>query len=203
LGADWIGLVFFEKSPRNVTLDQARSLATLAKGRAKVVALSVDADDASLGAIVDAANPDWFQLHGREPAERVAQIRATFGVPTMKAIGVATLDDLTIARGYTSSADRLLLDSKPRPSATRPGGNGTAFDWSLPRRIQLNAPWMLSGGLDAGNVAEAIDRSGAEAVDVSSGVESAPGVKDPSMIKAFIRAARDAFARSAGQRELA
>jgi phosphoribosylanthranilate isomerase len=193
-GADMVGLVFFEKSPRFLGLDAARNLAGQARGRARIVALSVDASDRALAAIVDAVAPDILQLHGKESPERVAEIKRAFGVPVMKALGVAEAGDFSRAREYEEAADWLLIDAKPPKGATRPGGNGAAFDWRLARRFAPPLPWLLSGGLDPANVAEGIALSGARGVDVSSGVESAPGVKDIDRIKAFIAAARSAFA---------
>jgi phosphoribosylanthranilate isomerase len=195
-GADMVGLVFFAKSPRFVSLDQAKALAARARGRAKIVALSVDADDETLAAIVAAAAPDMLQLHGSETLARAAAIKRAFGKPVMKAIGVSEHSDFARARDYEDVADWLLIDAKPPKDATRPGGNGRAFDWRLARDFAPKIPWLLSGGLDAANVAEAIALSGARGVDVSSGVERAPGVKDESKIAAFAAAARAAFAHA-------
>jgi phosphoribosylanthranilate isomerase len=195
-GADMVGLVFFPKSPRFVSLDQAAALAAQTRGRAKIVALSVDADDETLAAIVAAASPDMLQLHGRETPARVAAIRRAYRRPVMKAIGVSERGDFAHARDYEGVADWLLIDAKPPKDASRPGGNGRAFDWRLARDFAPNLPWLLSGGLDAANVAEAIALSGASGVDVSSGVESAPGVKDEGKIAAFTTAARAAFAHA-------
>ncbi len=203
LGADWVGFVFFDPSPRHVNLELARDLAAQAKGRAKIVALSVDATDGALEAIIEAARPDWLQLHGRETPERVAHLRNAFNLPVMKAVGIASANDIATARRYALIADQLLLDAKPPAEAARPGGNGAAFDWRLPRQLGASVPWMLSGGLNAENVAQAVRRSGARRVDVSSGVESAPGVKDTTKIRAFIAAARAAFADSYGKRNSA
>ena len=191
-GADMVGLVFFEKSPRHVTLAMAKELAARAQHRAEVVALTVDADDAALEAIVRAVEPDYLQLHGRETPERVAQIQAKFGVSAIKALGVSEAADFALAEAY-KSADALLIDAKPPKGSVLPGGNGVAFDWRLARGFSPRKPWMLSGGLDAANVAQAIRESLARSVDVSSGVESAPGVKDPAKIAAFLDAARAAF----------
>lgn len=202
-GADMVGFVFFAKSPRNVGFERARELASLARDRAKIVALSVDADDGQIGAIIEAARPDWLQMHGRESLDRVAQVRGQFNLPVMKAVGVASSEDIAHARRFALAADRILLDAKPPKDATRPGGNGEAFDWRLARSFGVGVPWMLSGGLDAGNVAAAIAQSGARGVDVSSGVESAPGVKDPAKIEAFVAAARAAFGLGLGVRKSA
>src|SRR5271154_5459217 len=177
-GADMVGLVFFEKSPRFVGLAAARKLAAAARGRARIVALSVDAPDATLASIVDTVAPDILQLHGKESPERVAQIRRAFARPVMKALGVAEAGDFARAREYEEAADWLLIDAKPPKGATRPGGNGAPFDWRLARGFAPRLPWLLSGGLEPANVGEAIALSGASGVDVSSGVESAPGVKD-------------------------
>jgi phosphoribosylanthranilate isomerase len=191
-GADMVGLVFFEKSPRHVSLAAAKELAARAQQRAEVVALTVDADDATLAAIVRALEPEYLQLHGHETPERVEDIQRKFGVSAIKALFVAEAADFALADGY-KGADALLIDAKPPRGATRPGGNGVAFDWGLARGFSPRKPWMLSGGLDAGNVGEAIRLSLARSVDVSSGVESAPGVKDPAKIRAFIDAAQAAF----------
>ena len=190
--ADWIGFVFFAQSPRNVSLEDATKLGEAVKGRAKKVALMVDADDAAIAAIIAALQPEMLQLHGHETPERVAVIRAMFGLPVIKAVGVATAADLVDVKNYEKAADWLLLDAKPPKDATLPGGNGVAFDWKLLAGLDLAKPFMVSGGLDPSNVAEAIAISHAAGVDVSSGVESAPGVKDVERIKAFIRAARSA-----------
>ena len=194
-GADMVGLVFFAKSPRFVGLDHARELAAQARDRAKVVALTVDADDDLLAAIAGVVGPDMLQLHGRETPQRVAAIKRAFGLPAMKAIGVAEAADLAKARDYESVADWLLIDANPPKGAVLPGGNGRPFDWRLARDFKPKIPWLLSGGLDAANVGEAIALSGARGVDVSSGVERAPGVKDENRIAAFAAAARAALAR--------
>jgi phosphoribosylanthranilate isomerase len=194
-GADMVGFVFFEKSPRFVGRDLARALAAQARGRADVVALSVDADDDALAAIIAATDPDYLQLHGRESPERVAEIQRKFSISAIKAIGVADSADLARASDYFAAADAFLIDAKPPRGAILPGGNGVPFDWRLASDFAPNKPWLLSGGLNAGNVAEAIALSGALGVDVSSGVESAPGVKDIEKIKAFAAAARAAFAQ--------
>jgi phosphoribosylanthranilate isomerase len=201
-GADMVGLVFFDKSPRHVTLDQASALARRARGRAQIAALTVDASNEALAAIVAAAAPDYLQLHGRETPERVAEISRLFGRPTIKAIGVSNAGDLAKARAYAEVADRLLFDAKAPKDARLPGGNGIAFDWRLLAGLDLHRPYLLSGGLDAGNVAQAIAITGAEGVDVSSGVESAPGIKDIGKIVAFVAAARAAFARAGAARQL-
>jgi phosphoribosylanthranilate isomerase len=189
-GADMVGFVFFDPSPRNLSTEQARMLAAQVRGRAQKVALSVDADDAKLERIVDALAPDILQLHGKETPERVQAIRARFGIPVMKAIGIASGADLEKADAYAKVADTLLFDAKPAPEAVLPGGNGQAFDWSILKGHTTAKPWMLSGGLDSGNVGEALGATGAGGVDVSSGVESAPGRKDPARIAAFVAAVR-------------
>ncbi|HVZ13414.1 MAG TPA: phosphoribosylanthranilate isomerase [Bauldia sp.] len=191
-GADMVGFVFFPRSPRFVSTAVATRLADRARGRAEIAALAVDLDDAELSAIVDAVAPDWFQLHGRESAERVADIRRRFKRRTMKAIGVATESDLGAAEDFAAVADMLLIDAKPPKDATRPGGNGAPFDWSVLRGFAPGVPYLLSGGLTPGNVAEAIHVTGATGVDVSSGVETTPGRKDPALIRAFIANARAA-----------
>lgn len=190
-GTDVVGLVFFPRSPRHVSMEQARALAGQARGRALIAALTVDADDTALDAILDAVAPDWLQLHGREAPPRVAAIRARTGRHVVKAVGVSRRAEVDAAAGrYGAVADRLLFDAKPPPDAVLPGGNGLAFDWTILAGLDLPIPFMLSGGLTAGTVAEAIRVTGAPGVDVSSGVETAPGVKDAERIAAFVAAAR-------------
>ncbi len=189
-GAGYLGFVFFEKSPRCVTIPQARDLAVeIPIGVAKV-ALTVDADDAMLDAICDAVPLDMLQLHGSESVERVAEVKRRYGLPVMKAVGVADEGDLADLDAYGHVADQLLVDAKPPKGAVLPGGNGLAFDWRLIANRRWFAPWMLAGGLTPDNVAEAVLLTGARQVDVSSGVESAPGVKDNELIAAFIAAAQ-------------
>ena len=195
-GADMVGFVFFPKSPRNVSCETARTLGARARGRARIVALSVDPADDALDAIVEWLDPDLFQLHGRESPARVESVRSRYSRPVMKAIGVAARADLAAAAAYETAADRLLIDAKAPADATLPGGNGRVFDWGLAADFRPVRPWFLSGGLDPINVAEAIGRTGVRGVDVSSGVESAPGIKDELKIAAFIAAAREAFARA-------
>ena len=195
-GADMVGFVFFDKSPRHVTLDQASALAHQIRGRAQTAALTVDASDEALSAIIAAMAPDYLQLHGRETPQRVAEISRLFGRQTIKAIGVSSANDLAGAAAYADAADRLLFDAKAPKDARLPGGNGVAFDWRLLAGLDLRRPYLLSGGLDAGNVAQAIAITGARGVDVSSGVEHAPGIKDVDKIEAFVAAARAAFARA-------
>ncbi|MGM4894735.1 phosphoribosylanthranilate isomerase [Tardiphaga sp. 839_C3_N1_4] len=189
-GADMVGFVFFPPSPRHVTLDVARALGKQAKGRAAKVALSVDADDADLENSIDALKPDILQLHGKESVARVRDIKQKFSLPVMKALAVETRADLAALPGYAAVCDRILFDAKPPKDATRPGGLGAVFDWHLLEGLDLKLPFMVSGGLTAANVAEALRITRAGGVDISSGVESAPGIKDPDMIRAFIRAAR-------------
>ena len=189
-GADMVGFVFFAASPRNLSLHAARELGARVNGRAEKVALTVDADDAMLANIVDVLRPDLFQLHGKEAPARVSAIAQRFGLPVMKVLPIETRSDLAAIPRYLKAADRLLFDARPPRDATRPGGLGKPFDWHLLEGLDLSIPFMLSGGLDPQNVAEAIRITRAPAVDVSSGVESAPGVKDPDKIRAFIRAAR-------------
>ncbi len=187
-GADMAGFVFYDKSPRHIDLGTARDLGALAAGRIKKVALTVNADDAEIEAIVAALAPELLQLHGSETPERVSAVRSRFGLPVIKAVGVAVAEDVASA-GVYDAADILLFDAKPAPSAQAPGGAGVVFDWRLLRNISA-ANWMLSGGLNPENLAQAQRMTGAPGVDVSSGVESARGVKDASRIKAFVSAAR-------------
>ncbi len=189
-GADMVGFVFFPPSPRHLSLETARDLGRQAKGRASKVALTVDADDATLANIVEALRPDILQLHGSETVARLRDIKQKFGLPVMKAIAVETPADLASLPGYAAVADRILFDARAPREATRPGGLGAVFDWQVLENLDLKLPFLVSGGLNAENVAQAIRVTRAGGVDVSSGVERAPGVKDPEMIRAFIRAAR-------------
>lgn len=193
-GADDIGLVLFPPSPRNVSLGDAKVLADLARGRMRVVVLTVDADDTLLAAITGGIRPDMLQLHGNESPERVRDIRRRFAIPVMKAIKVATAEDAALALDYAGSADLILFDARPPRGADRPGGHGSTFDWTALYDVKSRIAYMLSGGLTPANVGEAIRATGTEAVDVSSGVESTPGVKDPSLIRAFVAAVRAAEA---------
>jgi phosphoribosylanthranilate isomerase len=194
-GADWVGFVRFPKSPRHVELDTARDLSRRARGRALRVVLLVDPDDGAIADAVAAMDPDLLQLHGHEIPERVADIRARFGRPVMKAVGVARASDLSGIRAYADVADHLLLDAKPpRTEGALPGGNGLSFDWGLLAGLDPGLSFMLSGGLNPDNVAQAIGLTKPHAVDVSSGVEIRPGVKDPAKIEAFVKAARAAYA---------
>jgi len=188
-GAAYAGFNFFPRSPRYVTVDEARALALGAPEGLCKVALVVDADDAALDAITGAVPLDMLQLHGHESPERVAEVKARYGLPVMKVIGVAGEGDLAALTEYSLVADQLLIDAKPPKDAVLPGGNGLAFDWRLLVGRKWLRPWMLAGGLNAGNVAEAIRLTGARQVDVASGVESAPGVKDADKIAEFVRAA--------------
>jgi phosphoribosylanthranilate isomerase len=193
-GADMVGFVFFPPSPRNVTLETARVLGARVQGRARKVALTVGADEEFIDEIVKALKPDMLQLHGVESTDYVSALRAAFALPVMKALPVAVEADLDRVPRYAAVADRLLFDARAPREATRPGGLGKSFDWHLLENLDLKIPFMLSGGLDAGNVAEALRITRAGGVDVSSGVESAPGVKEPDKIRAFVRAARNAAA---------
>ncbi len=189
-GTDMIGFVFFDKSPRHISLEKAASLGRRAADRACKVLLTVDADDALLAAAIAALEPGLLQLHGNESPERAASIRARFGLPVMKAIAIGEAADLAPVPLFESVADYFLFDAKPSRATGRPGGNGTSFDWSLVSRIETRKPWLLAGGLNAANVAEAIVQTRAPGVDVSSGVESAAGIKDENKIAAFIGAVR-------------
>src|ERR1044071_9788842 len=191
-GADLTGFVFFPPSPRNLGLEAAKVLGAQVNGRAGKVALTVDANDETLRAIVDALKPDILQLHGKETPERVATVRSRFGLPVMKALPISERSDLSPIREFANVADRLLFDARPPQDATRPSGLGRTFDWTLLKGIDPKINFMLSGGLDASNVAQALAITNAPGVDVSSGVERAPGEKDLDKIRAFIRAARAA-----------
>jgi phosphoribosylanthranilate isomerase len=188
--AEMVGFVFFQKSPRNVSLADAVALAEPARGRADVVALVVDADDDELGRIATVLRPDVLQLHGHETPERVAAIRARFQIPILKAIAVETAADAARALAYRGIAEMILFDAKAPKDAVLPGGNGLAFDWHALADVKDSVTWALSGGLTPDNVSEAIRLTGATLVDVSSGVESAPGTKDETKIKRFIAAVR-------------
>ncbi|WP_435164078.1 phosphoribosylanthranilate isomerase [Falsirhodobacter sp. 1013] len=188
-GAQYAGLVFFPRSPRHLTLEEGRAVALAAPPGVAKVALVVDADDETLDAIVEAVPLDMLQLHGHESPERVAEVRARYGLPVMKAMGVADEGDLAGLIEMSLAADQLLIDAKPPKDATLPGGNGLAFDWRLVARRRWLKPWMLAGGLTPDNVADAIRLTNVRQVDVSSGVEGARGVKDHGKIAAFVRAA--------------
>ncbi|SDM38189.1 phosphoribosylanthranilate isomerase [Maricaulis salignorans] len=183
-GARWTGYVIFPASPRHVTPALAGELAHLAQGT-ETVAVMVDPDDALLAQIRDAMRPDWIQLHGSEDPRRVVQARAYARQGIIKSVPVADASDLEAARAYDRVADMLLFDAKPPRGASRPGGWGETYDYGLLKNLNLSVPWLLSGGLDASNVAAAVAASGAKAVDVSSGIESSPGIKDAARIQAF------------------
>ncbi len=188
-GAAYAGFVFFAKSPRHLTIPQARALTLEAPVGLAKVALTVDAEDAFLDALIDQVPLDMLQLHGHETPDRVAEVRARYGLPVMKAVGVAGEGDLAVLQEYSLAADQILIDAKPPKGADLPGGNGLTFDWRLLVGRKWLRPWMLAGGLTPANVAEAARLTGARQVDVSSGVESAPGVKDAALIAAFVQAA--------------
>jgi phosphoribosylanthranilate isomerase len=191
-GADMVGFVFFPPSPRHVAFDVARALGRRVRGRLQKVALTVDAPDALLDAVVDALHPDLLQLHGKEPPARLSALKKRFGLPVMKAVAVEAKGDLAAVANYTAIADRLLFDARATSEATRPGGLGKSFDWRVLQGVDPGLDYMLSGGLDARNVGDALRVTGAGGVDVSSGVERATGEKDPDKIRAFVRAARQA-----------
>ena len=192
-GAAYVGFVFFPKSPRNVSIEQAAALAiTVPVGIAKV-ALVVNANDAELDAIVEAVPLDMLQLHGSESVERVREVRVRYGLPVMKAVGVADADDLPALDAYAMAADQLLIDAKPPKNADLPGGNGLSFDWRLIAGKSWPVPWMLAGGLTPDNAAEAVAMTGARQLDVSSGVEASAGVKDSALMTAFAEAANRAI----------
>nr|WP_047578858.1 phosphoribosylanthranilate isomerase [Methylobacterium sp. ZNC0032] len=199
-GADMIGLNFHPRSPRRVTLERAMELASIARGRTDIVALVVDWSEREAAELAEALDPDWFQFHGRETPEQTAALRRAVGRPVMKALGIATGEDLKAVAAYRDAADLILLDAKPPKDAAFPGGHGKTFDWGLLANLDPSQRFMLSGGLDPANVAEAIQVTRPSGIDVSSGVESAPGVKDPARIAEFIASARKAAA--AGQESL-
>jgi phosphoribosylanthranilate isomerase len=189
-GADFVGLVFFPRSPRNVDVETARVLREAARGKIGTVAVMVDPDDALVDSVGDAVRPDLLQLHGSETPERVAEIKARTGIPVMKAIGVAIPSDIAAASRYTKIADYILFDAKPDAGTFLPGGNAQAFDWTMLTGATM--PFALSGGLTPTNVGDAVRMTGAFLVDVSSGVERAPGKKDVALIRQFIQAAKQA-----------
>lgn len=195
-GAGYVGFVFFDRSPRAVALPVARALALAAPAGVARVGLFVDPSDALLEAVLEAVPLDMIQLHGREGPGRVADVRARLGLPVMKAVGVGSPADLGRAREFEGAADQLLLDASAPAGAARPGGHGVAFDWRLLEGFASRLPWMLAGGLTPANVAEAVRATGARQVDVSSGVESAPGVKDPDRVRAFAAALGEGVARA-------
>lgn len=189
-GADYVGFVFFAKSPRNVSVAQAKALAALVPGGVRKVALVVNADNAFLDELVAQVPLDMLQLHGSETPARVAEVKARYGLPVMKAVGVGAEEDLPTLDSFAAVADQLLVDAKPPKNADLPGGNGLAFDWRLIAGREWACPWMLAGGLTPANVAEAVRLTGARQVDVSSGVERGPGAKDETLIADFVKAAR-------------
>ena len=191
-GADMVGFVFFPPSPRSLSVADAAALTARVPSHVTRVALSVDADDSLLDAIAADAGVDMMQFHGHETLERVTEIRDRYGLPVMKAVAIAGPEDVARALAYADVADRLMFDAKPPKGATRPGGNALAFDWQLIAGANWSKPWILAGGLTPENVADAIAASGATAVDVSSGVEDAPGAKNPENIRGFISAAKGA-----------
>ena len=186
-GASHIGFIFFPKSPRNIDPVDAGRLRQAAKGRAKAVAVTVDADDVTLDGIVAAMQPDMLQLHGDESVARVAEIKARYGLPVMKVFALRERGDLDRITPYIGMADRFLFDAKPPKGSELPGGNGVSFDWKVLSALDASIDYMLSGGLNAGNIAEALQATNAQGIDISSGVESAPGVKDVSLIRDFFR----------------
>lgn len=190
-GATHIGFIFFPKSPRHLTPADAGLLREAAKGRAKVVAVSVDADDETLDEIVRASKPDMLQLHGHETPERVADVKKRYGLPVIKAFAVREASDFDVIAPYKGIADRFLFDAKPPKGSELPGGNGVSFDWALLDALDADVDYMLSGGLNAGNIAEALQKTHAPGIDVSSGVERAPGEKDVRLIMEFFQAASD------------
>ena len=194
-GADMVGFVFFPPSPRHLQFDDARALGQRVRGRAQKVALTVDAEEEYIAAVIKALQPDLLQLHGFESTDRVEALRLTFGLPVMKALPIAVKGDLDRIARYATVADRLLFDARAPRDATRPGGLGNTFDWHLLEDVHANVPFMLSGGLDVDNIGEALRITRASGIDVSSGVERAPGVKDVNKIIAFVRAARGAAAQ--------
>jgi phosphoribosylanthranilate isomerase len=194
-GADMVGFVFFPPSPRHLQFDVARALGQRVRGRAQKVALTVDAEEEYIAAVIKALQPDLLQLHGFESTDRVEALRLTFGLPVMKALPIAVKGDLDRIARYATVADRLLFDARAPRDATRPGGLGNTFDWHLLEDVHANVPFMLSGGLDVDNIGEALRITRASGIDVSSGVERAPGVKDVNKIIAFVRAARGAAAQ--------
>ena len=189
-GAEYGGLVFHPASPRNLALEQAHALSEAMRSKLRRVALVADRSDADLTAIIAAAQPEFLQLHGAESVARTAEIRARFGLPVIKALSVADAEDLKAANDYAPVADMLLFDAKPPKGAARSGGHGIAFDWPLLKGRNFSKPWFLAGGLDPDNVARAVAQSGAQMVDVSSGVESAPGVKSAERIAQFVSVLR-------------
>lgn len=201
-GASHVGFIFFDKSPRHVSLDEAARLRARAKDKAKAVAVTVDADDAMLDVIVSAMSPDMLQLHGKETPARVAEVKARYDLPVMKAFSVRDAADLDAVAPYRGIADRFLFDAKPPKGSDLPGGNGVSFDWLLLAALDPGLDYMLSGGLNAGNIADALRLANPPGIDISSGVESAPGVKNPALIAEFVQAVETARAGLPAPREL-
>jgi phosphoribosylanthranilate isomerase len=194
LGASHVGFIFFPKSPRNIEPDDAGRIADRIRGQAKIVAVTVNADNDELDEIVSALNPDILQLHGSEDAERLLTVKAMYGLPVMKALSVREASDLEKIDAYIGIADRFLFDAKPPKGSDLPGGNGVSFDWKLLDALDGSVDYMLSGGLNADNIGEAMAQTNARAIDISSGVESAPGVKDLKLMESFFNAVRQAEA---------
>ncbi|MBD9558059.1 phosphoribosylanthranilate isomerase [Ensifer sp. ENS03] len=194
LGASHVGFIFFPKSPRNIEPDDAGRIADRIRGQAKIVAVTVNADNDELDEIVSALNPDILQLHGSEDAERLLTVKAMYGLPVMKALSVREASDLEKIDAYIGIADRFLFDAKPPKGSDLPGGNGVSFDWKLLDALDGSVDYMLSGGLNADNIGEAMAQTSARAIDISSGVESAPGVKDLKLMESFFNAVRQAEA---------
>jgi phosphoribosylanthranilate isomerase len=195
-GASHVGFIFFPRSPRNIGPVEAGTLRKAAQGRALAVAVTVDADDALLHDIVEAMAPDMLQLHGKETPQRVAEVKARYRLPVMKALSVSDAGDLAAAEAFMGVADRMLFDAKPPRGSDLPGGNGVSFDWTLLANLPAGIDYMLSGGLNAANVAEALQLANPPGLDVSSGVESAPGVKNVALIRGFFAAVDEARGRT-------
>lgn len=191
-GASHLGFIFFEKSPRNIEPDIAGKLADAVRGSVKIVAVTVDADNDELDEIIHLMKPDMLQLHGHESPERVLNVKAVYGLPIIKAFSIRDADDLAKIDPYIGIADKFLFDAKPPAGSDLPGGNGVSFDWTLLHSLDEGVDYMLSGGLNKDNIAHALAETGAKGIDASSGVESAPGVKDLAMIDAFFDAIRSA-----------
>ena len=191
-GASHVGFIFFAKSPRYVEPAEAGRLRQAAIGKAKAVAVTVDADDAFLDEIVEKMRPDMLQLHGAETPARVAEVKARYGLPVMKVFSVSEAADLERIKPFVGIADRFMFDAKPPKGSQLPGGNGVAFDWRILAGLDAGLDYMLSGGLNAANIGDALRSANPPAIDISSGVESAPGVKDPALIEQFFRAVRAA-----------
>jgi len=191
-GASHVGFIFFAKSPRNIDPIEAGRLRDIARGRAKAVAVTVDADDQTLDHIVASMSPDMLQLYGKETPERAAEIKARYGLPVMKAFAIREAADLDAIAPYVGVADRFLFDAKPPVGSELPGGNGVSFDWRLLAGLEGRVDYMLSGGLNAANIGEALRLTNPPGIDISSGVESAPGIKDAALIDGFFRAVRAA-----------